>query len=109
MRVEKLVSFAIVVILLGLVMWRGSATGFVTAVLPPPEPGCIDKDLGFSPSVASSAVSEGIELRDQCYSKNGLFEAVCSGGRAEYIFVDCGRTVSAGSSCVQEGRNAKCG
>ena len=111
MRLEKPVSFAIVLILLAVVMWRGASTGFATASIfePLPDKGCLDNDLGITPSIASSAVVGSVELRDSCFDETSIFEAVCNDGKAEYVFLSCERDVSAGSKCLREGANAYCG
>ncbi|GEM_PF-2849410 len=111
MRIERMVSFAIVIILLGIVMYRGAVTGFATGYVAPAvvSAGCADYDSGFSPSAASVASSGGVDFYDTCADKGALFEAVCNNGRAEYRLVNCNYDVSAGSSCIREGLSAYCG
>ena len=110
MQLEKPVSFAIVLILWGLVMWRGASTGFATASVfePLPNNGCLDSDLGITPSIAGSAALGSVELHDSCFDETSIFEAVCNEGKAEYVFLNCARDVSEGSSCMREGANAYC-
>jgi hypothetical protein len=110
MRIERIGTIAIALVLLGVVLYRGTATGFVTSpfVDPAPEPGCTDGDIGITPEIASKASVGGIELLDTCADGAALFEAVCSNGKAKFVYLDCSHDFRSGSSCIQEGPNARC-
>lgn len=108
MRLDRAGSFAIMLILLGIVLCRGSVTGFAPAGQGG-ENGCKDGDGGVFPIVASSAHSARGVLYDSCSEDGaGLFEAVCSGDRAEYRYINCAYEAGEGSYCAREGPGARC-